>query len=175
MTNDALETHMVDRVRVIAVPRPNGARVLRAGDAYYPALRMAAPTSCVSASGDCLADVVRADSREYASLAGERDLAEKETIELDLPASSGARGLLVGARNTLLNTFLFYQGLAYMGRSAGSGSPSSNNRGRAARTASARSRGSSATWRLLWRGPTASGSRRARSRRWGRSRARCSS
>lgn len=119
MTNDALETHMVDRVRVIAVPRPNGARVLRAGDAYYPALRMAAPTSCVSASGDCLADVVRADSREYASLAGERDLAEKETIELDLPASSGARGLLVGARNTLLNTFLFYQGLAYMGRSAG--------------------------------------------------------
>src|SRR5262249_47559865 len=43
----------------------------------------------------------------------------RETVELTFPAVSGSTGLVVAARNSLLNTFLFYQALAYLGRQAG--------------------------------------------------------
>ena len=122
MTNDALETHAVDSVRLLAAPRPPGGRVLRAGNAYFPASGAIAPTICTSPLGDCAADVAAVDEREYLSPASATDLAEKETIELAFPrpAQTGRDlGLLIAARNSLLNTFVFYQGLAYMGRKAG--------------------------------------------------------
>jgi hypothetical protein len=120
MTNDALETHAVDSVRLLTVPRPAGGRVLRAGDLYYPATQLTAPSSCISEAGSCLAAVLTTDGRELRSDADGRDLATRETLDLtfDTPAA-GRRGLLLVARNSLLNTFLFYQALAYMGRSAG--------------------------------------------------------
>jgi hypothetical protein len=120
MTNDALETHVIDSVRLLVAPRPPGGRVLRAGDVYYPATSLSRPTACTAEAGNCLDDVVATDGREYKSQADAHDLATRETVELtfDHPAK-GPRGLLIVARNSLLNTFLFYQGLAYMGRSAG--------------------------------------------------------
>ena len=122
MTNEALETHMVDSVRLLAAPRPAGGRVLRAGDVYYPATGLAAPVRCESPAGSCVAEVEHADEREYRSLASEHDLAERETIEVAFaarPERRGKLGLLIAARNSLLNTFVFYQGLAYMGAHAG--------------------------------------------------------
>jgi hypothetical protein len=120
MTNDALETHAVDSVRLLAAPRPHGGRVLRDGDVFYRATSLAAPTACTSDSGDCRDLVATTDGREYKSDADPHDLATRETIDLrfDSPAE-GRRGLLLVARNSLMNTFLFYQALAYMGRSAG--------------------------------------------------------
>jgi hypothetical protein len=121
MTNEALETHVVDSVRLLAVPRAPGTRVLRAGDAYFAAREPTPPIACEAASGDCLAAVVRIDGAELSSLADERDLATKETVDLSfpLPESPGPLGVVVAARNSLLNTFVFYQALAYLGRGAG--------------------------------------------------------
>lgn len=120
MTNDAFETHVVDSVRVLAAPRPAGGRVLRAGDAYYAATGFTGPASCASGEGDCTALVAATDGREYKSDADPHDLATKETLDLRFDGpSSGRRALLLVARNSLLNTFLFYQALAFMGRSAG--------------------------------------------------------
>ncbi len=120
MTNDALETHAVDSVRLLAAPRPPGGRVLRAGDVFYRATSFAAPTLCVSEGGDCRELVSVTDGREYKSGADPHDLATRETIDLRFDApEEGHRGLLLVARNSLMNTFLFYQALAYMGRSAG--------------------------------------------------------
>jgi hypothetical protein len=119
MTNDALETHAVDSVRVLAAPRPQGSRVLRAGDLYFPALAAHEPTRCASPLGSCLEDVRAVDEREYLSPASDVDLAEKEAIELTFPRGKGKVGLMVAGRNSLLNTFVFYQALAYMGRRAG--------------------------------------------------------
>lgn len=49
-----------------------------------------------------------------------KDLAARETLYLAFPRPTGNRhGLVVGARNSLLNTFLFYQLLAYMGKQVG--------------------------------------------------------
>jgi hypothetical protein len=120
MTNDALESHAVDSVRLLAAPRPPGGRVLRLGDAFYGATSFGAPAACTSVEGDCRAVLAASDGREYKSDADPRDLATRETIDLRFDApGKGPRALLLVARNSLMNTFLFYQALAYMGRSAG--------------------------------------------------------
>jgi len=120
MTNEALETHVVRSVRVLAVPRGDGARVLRAGDGTFRVARaLAAPRSCAAAEGDCLPAVAAADGTERTSPADPEDLAARETIELAFPHPEGPAGVALVARNTLLNTFVFYQLLAYMGRDVG--------------------------------------------------------
>jgi hypothetical protein len=119
MTNEALETHMVDRVRLLAAPRPSDGRVLRAGETYYAAKRLLPPETCTSPLGSCLSAVTAVDDKEYLSPASEQDLAERETVSLTFPRGHGRVGLVIGARNSLLNTFIFYQGLAFMGSHAG--------------------------------------------------------
>jgi hypothetical protein len=119
MRNEAEETHYVRSVRLLAVPRPAGGRIYRAGDRFLPAGREAPPLRCAGADGDCLAQVSVADGAEYRSLAGASDLAEEERIELAFPAPKGPAGLVIRARNSLLNTFVFYQGLAWLGTRAG--------------------------------------------------------
>jgi hypothetical protein len=128
MTNDALETHLVKRVRVLAVPRPAGMRVYRAGGEYFPAASVRPAVSCVSERGDCLAYVRDMDGREYLSPADPADLASRETMDLTFapepvsPPSNALgharRGVVISARNSLLNTFVFYQLLASMGADA---------------------------------------------------------
>jgi hypothetical protein len=119
MTNDALETHFVRSVRVLAVPKPAGRRVFRAGQRFVPARALHAPIRCTAPGGDCLAEVADFDQREYLSETDGRDLAAREDIELSFPRTSGPVGLVLAGRNSLLNTFLIYQALAYMGLQAG--------------------------------------------------------
>lgn len=120
MTNEALETHAVEHVRLLAAPRAAGSRVLRNGDEFLSVSSFRAPLSCTSDQGSSCADAVRAiDELEYRSPASEEDLASKEILELDLPELEGPLGLVIGARNTLMTTFLFYQALAWMGPDQG--------------------------------------------------------
>jgi hypothetical protein len=120
MTNEALETHVVRSVRVLAAPRPRGGRVLAATDgSLWQARQLAAPTRCAAAEGDCLKAVEVLDGLERFSTSDGEDLASRETIDLEFAAAPGARvGVGVGFRQTLLSTFLLYQGLAYLGSSA---------------------------------------------------------
>lgn len=129
MTNEALETHVVKSVSVLAVPRNPGERVFRAGNTYLPARRLTAPSACTWEGGSCLEKMLAADMKEHVSPADLKDLAAKEIVSLVFPgpSSSEARlaakktrlGIVLVARNTLLNTFLFYELLSYMGRRAG--------------------------------------------------------
>ncbi len=120
MTNDALETHVVRRVRLLIASRPEGGRVFRAGDAFYPAKTIVAPSACRSLTGDCLDKVQRFDQLEYISLADGGDLAAREVLEIEFKERpEGDLGLVIAGRNSLLNTFLYYQALAYMGLDAG--------------------------------------------------------
>lgn len=119
MRNEALETHRVRSVRLLAVPRPPGGRAYQSPRGFFSSRAQHAPRSCRSAEGDCLEAVRAADEVEYRSAAGERDLAEQETMELTFSEAAGRAGLVVRARNTLLNTFVFYQGLAFLGSRAG--------------------------------------------------------
>ena len=117
MTNEALETHIVKRVEVLTVPRPPGGRVFRdADDGFYGATALHAATLCAAPEGDCAPALRAFDGTERASLADGADLAAREELTLDFPATGpGPRGLVIASRQTLLTTYLLYQGLAYLG------------------------------------------------------------
>ena len=120
MRNEALETHAVRSVRLLAMPRPRGGRVFASPDGrFHLARTVLAPNECDAAEGDCLAAVQALDHRERTSLADGDDLAARETVDLVFPAVTGARGIVIGARQSLLSTFLLYQTMAYMGHQAG--------------------------------------------------------
>lgn len=125
MRNEALETHFVRSLRV-GVVHSEGRPVLREGDRYRPARALHEARRCRAQdladdadARDCLEGVRTTDGVEYVSQTNGRDLAAREELRLSFPHPKGSLGVAVRARNTLLNTFLFYQGLAYMGRSMG--------------------------------------------------------
>jgi len=120
MRNEAQETHAVRRVRLLTTARPPGGRVLAGVDGrYHPATGFASPERCLAPEGDCLAAVTGHDGEERRSLADAGDLATREDVDLVFPPTRGRLGLVISARQTLLTTFLFYQTMAYLGRSGG--------------------------------------------------------
>ncbi|MEZ4360113.1 MAG: hypothetical protein R3B48_08030 [Kofleriaceae bacterium] len=120
MTNEAYETHVIKQADLLAIPRPPGGRVLVEGGRFWAASSLRAPTQCTSAAGDCRDEVRALDHRERTTLTSEEDLAARETIDLAFaPAAPGERvAIVLGARQTLVTTFLLYQGLAYLGTTA---------------------------------------------------------
>ena len=120
MTNEALETHVVRWVRVLAARRPPGWRVFSAGDGRFVAARPpAAPDVCQAPEGDCREAVSAFDGLERRSWADSTDLAAKETVTLEFAdPPPGPLGLVIASRQTLMTTYLLYQAMAFMGRAA---------------------------------------------------------
>jgi len=123
MTNEALETHVIKEANVLALPAPAGGRVFATpGGSFWQAHDIVPPAACAAAEGDCRDKLAAPDGQERSSAASATDLAEREVIELQFPARSppGApAGIVLNVRQTLLSTYVLYQGLAFMGRSAG--------------------------------------------------------
>jgi len=121
MRNEAMETHVIRHVDLLAVSRPKGRRVFndlnnifRECDSLFP------PVSAISPEGDCLPLILDADGKERFSKTDSSYLGSKEIIELEfeqLPQRS--YGLVIGCRQTLLSTYLLYQTYAYMGNDVG--------------------------------------------------------
>lgn len=118
MTNEAYETHVVKQVDLLAVPRPAGGRVLADGERLWIASAVRPPVACAASEGDCLARVRALDGDERTSVTDGKDLATRETIEVALPPTGGRVGVVIGARQGMITTFLLYQGLAYLGHEA---------------------------------------------------------
>lgn len=121
MTNEALETHVVRHVDLLAARRPEGGRVFATLEGrFWEALSLAPPTRCVDDSGDCTAKLTDFDGVERYSKTDSLDLTAKEIVDLyfDVPKSGNA-GIVLACRQSLLSTYLFYQTLAYMGSSVG--------------------------------------------------------
>jgi hypothetical protein len=121
MKNEALETHVVRHVAILAVPRAPDERVFAtAAGGFLRGRLLAPPSRCVAPEGDCRGALLSFDGIERLSLADSTDLATRERIELEFEdPGSGPLGLVMARRQTLLSTYLFYQTLAYLGRSAG--------------------------------------------------------
>ncbi len=121
VTNEALETHVIRSANLKAIQRSENGRIFASpsGD-YWQAHKIIAPKTCTAPEGDRLADIKSFDGIERFSAAHPKNLAAKETIDLEFESFSGQKlGLVVGFRQTLLTTYLFYQGLAYMGSQSG--------------------------------------------------------
>ncbi len=121
MKNEAMETHVVQHVNLLAAPKSPGSRVLADVDGrFWESPGQTPPSDAIGTEGDCLELLAAADGRERFSLADSTDLAAKETVDLTFTAAPAEScGLLIGCRQTLLSTYLLYQTLAYMGTEAG--------------------------------------------------------
>ena len=121
MKNEALETHVVRHVDLLAVKRQSGGRVFLTDDGTFWGTDTIVNLSAASApEGDCLKLLQHIDGQERFSEADSEYLATRETIDIDFDTvPDGSTGVIIAARQSLMSTFLFYQGLAYMGRSAG--------------------------------------------------------
>ena len=123
VTNEALETHAIRQANLLVARKPANGRVLATPDGHYrEAFEFSPPLSCVASEGDCLSAVRASDALERISVTDGKDLATKETVDLtfDPAPTSEQRGILLEVRQGFITTYLFYQALAYMGRSAGS-------------------------------------------------------
>lgn len=122
LTNEALETHVLRSVRLLVARRPQGGRVFATSDGgFWQSEHVIGPTAAFGPEGDCLAALQSFDGVERVSLTDSTDLAAKEVLDLEFSIKqSGTYGLVIASRQSLLSTYLFYQSLAYMGRSAGS-------------------------------------------------------
>jgi hypothetical protein len=120
VTNEAPETHSIRSLVLLAAPRPKDGQVYRSGATYFATNQLTAPLTCRSETGDCLTAIKAVDGSEYKSDTNGLDLTQKETVELTFgETATSPFGLVITARNSLLNSYLFYQALAYMGADAG--------------------------------------------------------
>jgi len=121
MKNEALETHVVRAVDLLAVPHTTGTHVYKTDDGvFYEASSTLEPTKASGANGDLLRTIRSFDGVEYHSTTDSNDLAKKETLDLDFePSGNGSYGIVLGCRQAFVSTYLFYQGMSYLGRQAG--------------------------------------------------------
>ncbi|HZK76642.1 MAG TPA: hypothetical protein VFD13_07015, partial [Candidatus Kapabacteria bacterium] len=121
MKNEALETHVVRAVDLMVVPREAGTHVYKTDDGiFYEASSTLEPSKGIGTNGDVLASLRSFDGVEYHSTTDSNDLAKKETLDLDFePSGDGSYGIVLGCRQGCVSTYLFYQGMSYLGRQAG--------------------------------------------------------
>ncbi len=117
MKNEALETHAVNKVGLIAVPKPGNEQVHMSLDGSF--FRCGSPvvyTHSTINEGTGDSRLKNYDGQEYISLTDSFDLNQKEEIVLAFTdLSDSDHGLLVRGRQSLLSTFLLYTGFSYMG------------------------------------------------------------
>ena len=119
--NEALETHIIRYADLLVIPRSENGRVFATPEGeFYQVSEIISPSDCRSSEGTCLEAIRMFDNEERYSLADSTNLAKREIIELTFDSiPDGKLGLVIGSRQTLLTTFIYYQGLAYMGHSRG--------------------------------------------------------
>ena len=121
MRDEALETQVVRRADLLAAPRTHSGRVFAtAAGEFFQADRVRGPVRATGPEGSCREALASLDDIERSSPADSTDLGARETIELRFERSGAGRlGVVIAARQSLMSTYLFYQALAWMGRSAG--------------------------------------------------------
>ena len=120
MRNEAPETHAVRSLRVLAVPVAPTESVFHASEGGFEiGTEVLEPVACESAAGPCLDAVRSLDGIERWSKADPKDLGTWEEMVVVFPAAEGELAIVLAGRNTLLSTFLFYQGLAFAGTRLG--------------------------------------------------------
>jgi hypothetical protein len=121
LKNEAFETHIIRYADLLVCDHPENQFAFASDqNKFYSASSLLSPVVCKSGNINCLDSVLNMDNSEYFSTTSSRNLAEKEYIDLvfnDVPY--GRTGLVIGCRQTLLTTWLFYQSLAYLGTNAG--------------------------------------------------------
>jgi hypothetical protein len=114
--NEALETHMIGSINLIACEKKGGSHVLQDTDGdFYATQNFEAPVSAMYGSASVLKQISKKDIEEWFSLADSGNLAKKENIFLEFKNPGTASGLVIDKRQSLMTTFLFYHSLSLTG------------------------------------------------------------
>ena len=121
LTNEALETHAIKYANLLTFKRSKDTRTLAGTDGgFYTIGNFVPPEKSNSREGDCLEKIKKLDGYEQYSLADAGNLAKKEELLFSFDSQiTGEKALIIANRQTLLTTYLFYQGLAYTGNYMG--------------------------------------------------------
>ena len=121
LTNEALETHVIRYANLLAFPHREGSQIFstQKGE-FYSVNNMQPIKSLANEKEGFIEKTATPDNDEWYSLADSKNLAKKEEIILSFNnKNKDTMGLIIRTRQTLLTTYMFYQGLAFAGNFAG--------------------------------------------------------
>lgn len=121
MKNEAYETHVVNQVELWTVPRKNSELVfIDEADQFYITTYPTSASTAVVGEKEVSVLLSNYDQDEYFSLTDSNDLTVKEDLLLEFSTpDQSSMGLVLSFRQTLLTTFLLYEGLSWMGDEVG--------------------------------------------------------
>lgn len=122
MKNEALETHCVNDVKLLAYPRKKGERVYQSPtNDFYLCENNYTLTEASANEGDITTLLKNEDRQERFSFSDENNLSSKEEVFLSFNNVKNADklGLLLNFRQTLMTTYFIYSAMGYMGDEVG--------------------------------------------------------
>ena len=122
MKNEALETHCVNDVKLLAYPRNKNERVFHTpDDKFYLCQNIYTLDKAKATEGEVTSLLKNDDKQERFSLADADNLNTKEEILFNFNNVNNTSdlGLIINFRQTLLTTYLFYSAMGYMGDNVG--------------------------------------------------------
>lgn len=118
MKNEALETHCIKNVKLLAYPLKLGERVYQSPtDEFYLCQSNYKVSRAKADEGDITGLLKDMDKLERFSLANEDNLKKSEDIFLEFESvdTSGGLGVIISFRQTLMTTYFIYSAMGYMG------------------------------------------------------------
>jgi hypothetical protein len=118
MKNEALETHCVKEVKILAYPLEKGERVYQSPtNDFYLCENYYSLSYAKANEGNITSLLKSPDRQERFSLSDENNLSSKEEIYLtfDNVKKTSDVGLVLHFRQTMMTTYLFYSAMGYMG------------------------------------------------------------
>ena len=122
MKNEALETHCIKDVKLLAYPRTKSERIYHSNlNEFYLCNKTYSINSAVQKNTDITDLLIKKDKNEWYSYASENNMSEKEEIILRFNTDNKTNelGLLLNFRQTLMTTYLIYSAMGYMGDEVG--------------------------------------------------------
>ena len=122
MKNEALETHCVNNVKLLAYPLEKGERVYQSPNNDFYLCENDYLLSYAKANEEDITTLLKSDDRqERFSFSDENNLSSKEEIYLtyDNVNNTDNLGLILNFRQTLMTTYFIYSAMGYMGDEVG--------------------------------------------------------
>ncbi|MBK8855975.1 MAG: hypothetical protein IPN10_18180 [Saprospiraceae bacterium] len=120
MKNEALETHVIDYVKLALIPARKDYKTFHGTDnQFYSSRSVISPNKAIIGNKDIVQNVKNMDGNEWTSLADTRNLTTKEELVLEFNTDEGNEasqsGLVLTFRQTLMTTYMLYHAISYMG------------------------------------------------------------
>jgi hypothetical protein len=122
MKNEALETHCINNVKLLAYPRKAGEHIYHSSANDFYLCKNNYPLSKAQAKESDITALLQNDDRqERTSPANKKNLSSKEEICLsfDNVKNKDNLGLIINFRQTLMTTYFIYNAIGYMGDRVG--------------------------------------------------------